>query len=316
MTGRAPEPFDHGLLDVGADVIYWETSGNPDGKPVVYLHGGPGSGLGSGSYRGWLDPEHHLVVGLDQRGCGRSRPLAIHALDRLGHNTTPALIGDLEALRGHLGIERWLVAGVSWGTTLALAYAQAHPDRVTELVLMAVTTTSRAEVDWLTETMGNVFPEAWTEFDAASGRAPGERIVEAYARRLARGDPEDRERAAAAWDAWENTHIRLDPHWRPGPLHADPQARATFATLVTHYWAHDAFLTGGEEILQRVDRLAGIPAVLVHGRHDISGPVVTAWRLHARWPASRLVVVESEGHGGPLLVHQMALAVRRFAGHL
>jgi proline iminopeptidase len=300
------EPFAHGLLRVAdGSAIYWETSGNPEGKPALYLHGGPGSGLGPGGYRRRYDPQRHLIVGIDQRGCGRSRPLVIDSVDRLNRNNTQTLIGDIEEVRTHLGIDRWLVSGVSWGTTLALAYAQAQPTRVTELVLVAVTTTSREEVDWITETVGRIFPEAWHRFEQASARRPGERVVEAYARRLAGGDLGDRAQAADAWDQWESVHVSLDPLWTPGALHENPIQRAIFATLVTHYWANDAFLTGGNEVLSRMAAISHIPAVLIHGRHDVSGPAITAWRLHEQWPSSRLVIIESEGHGGPKAMNEM-----------
>lgn len=194
------EPFAHGMLPVGhGNEIYWETSGNPDGEPLVYLHGGPGSGLGAGGYRRRADPSRWLIVGLDQRGCGRSRPLAIDDLAGLRHNTTQDLIADLESLRRHLGIERWVLHGVSWGATLALAYAQCHPDRVRAIVLVAVTSTSRDEIDWITDGVGRLFPEAWHRFAEASQRRDGERVVDAYARRLADpdADPDDREQAAS-----------------------------------------------------------------------------------------------------------------------
>lgn len=299
------EPFAHGMLDrPGGARLYWETSGNPAGKPVLYLHGGPGGGLGPGGYRRRFDPARHLVVGLAQRGCGRSTPWAVDDLERLDDNTTDALIADIEALREHLGVDRWLLHGVSWGSTLALAYALDHPDRVSEVVLAAVTSTSREEVDWITEGVGRVFPEAWEAF--ASLVEPGERVVEGYARLLRSPDADVRARAAEAWDTWESTHVSLDPHWTPGPYRAETRDRANFATLVTHYWAHDGFLTGERRILDRVHELAGIPGVLIHGRHDVSGPVATAWELHRRWPGSRLVVVEDEGHGGPKMMELVA----------
>jgi proline iminopeptidase len=307
------EPFQSGLLKVGdGDEIYWEASGNPTGKPLLYLHGGPGSGLGSGGYRRRADAGRYLIVGIDQRGCGRSRPLATDALHQLPLNTTQSLIADIETVREHLGIERWLVTGGSWGSTLALAYAQAHPERVTEIVLIAVTTSSREEVEWITEGVGRIFPEAWARFEAASLRRVGERVVEAYARRLASGDHADGVRAAAAWDAWEAVHLSLDPNWQPGPLHPDPTQRLVFATLVSHYWANDAFLQGADRIAHRVDRIAHIPAVLIHGRRDISGPAITPWRLHQHWPASRLYIVESEGHGGPESIEEMTRATDAF----
>ncbi|MDA8069534.1 MAG: prolyl aminopeptidase [Actinomycetota bacterium] len=304
----AIEPFASGLLAVGGDVeIYWETSGNPHGRPALYLHGGPGSGLGPGGYRRRYDPERYLIVGIDQRGCGRSRPLVTEALDALKLNTTKALIDDIEAVREHLGIDRWLVSGVSWGTTLALAYALTHPQRVTELVLVAVAATSRREIDWLTEDMQRVFPEAWERFAADSGRVAGERIVSAYARRLTQGDQVDRARAADAWDAWEAAHMR-----RPAPLFEDPIMRAVYATLVTHYWSHDGFLAGDAAILNRTAELKDIPTVLIHGRIDVSGPAITAWQLHEAIPGSRLVIVEEEGHGGPTMMEHMSAEIDAF----
>ncbi len=313
MPNASNEPFKRGLLQVeDGQEIYWEASGNPQGKPALFLHGGPGSGLGLGGYRRRLDPKTYLAVGIDQRGCGRSRPLAIDALDRLAENTTQALIADIEAVRTYLGITRWLVSGVSWGTTLALAYAQAHPDRVNAMVLVAVTTTSRAEVDWLTEGVGRIFPEAWRQFADASGRREGERIVESYARRLAKADETDQTLAAHDWCSWENTHASLDPHHAP-IVFTDARAQRTFATLVAHYWSHDGFLNGENRIIARMDRIGHIPAMLLHGRRDISGPAFTPWLLHQRWPASRLHIVEAEGHGGPEMMEQMRLAYNGFS---
>ncbi|WP_069882849.1 prolyl aminopeptidase [Bosea sp. BIWAKO-01] len=309
-----PDPFRTGLLTVGdGNEIYWEISGNPDGKPALYLHGGPGTGLRSGSYRRHFDPQRYCIIGIDQRGCGRSRPLAPDAPSELQRNTTQALIGDIEAVRAHLGVASWLVSGVSWGSTLALAYAQALPDRVSALVLVAVTTTSREEVDWITEGVGRLFPEAWQRFERESGRSPGERVVEAYARRLATGDLRDRLLASRAWNDWEATHISLDPGWEPASQPPDEDRAFAFATLVTHYWAHDGFLRDGQEILGRIAEIAHIPAVLIHGRRDFGGPAITPWTLHQHWPASRLIIVEGEGHGGPQCFAQMRLALDAFA---
>jgi len=177
-----------------------------------------------------------------------------------------------------------------------LAYALQHPTRVTALVLMAVTTGSREEVDWLTSGVGSIFPEAWERF---AGAVPeGERPIEHYAQVLRSPDDRARREAALAWDEWESTHISLDPAWRPGQLHEDPRMRQNFATLVTHYWAHDCFLTGDDRILVRASQLAGIRGDLIHGRRDVSSPSITPWRLHKAWPGSRLQIVESEGHGG------------------
>jgi proline iminopeptidase len=292
------QPFDHGWLarPDGAE-IYWETSGTPTGRPALYLHGGPGSGLGPGGYRRRFDPAAHLIVGIDQRGCGRSRPWAIDDLDALETNTTPVLIDDLEAVRTHLGIDQWLVHGVSWGSTLALAYALAHPSSVSELVLTAVTTGAREEIDWISDGVGMFFPEAHARH--VSSVRPGERVIASYARRLRDVDPVVRERAAEDWEAWESTHSSLDPGWSSGPMFEDERTRRNFATLVTHYWEADCFLPADVAILARASELAGIPGVLIHGRRDISGPAVTPWRLAAAWPDSVLHIVEHEGHGGP-----------------
>lgn len=309
MSG-VPDPFASGLLEVDTGVqIYWEQCGNPVGEPVLYLHGGPGSGLGGG-WRQIYVSDRACVIALDQRGCGRSRPLVSDSPTTLATNTTQTLIGDVEALREHLGIERWLVSGISWGTTLALAYALAHPQRVTGLALAAVATTSRREVEWLTEDMGRVFPEEWERLAEASGRLPGERIVDAYARCLATGDAADRAAAALAWDRWEDTHMSLAPgRFGRTLLHEDPVERLVFATLVTHYWSHDAFLPGGQAILERVEELAGIPLSMIHGRHDISGPVITPWRIHRVLPDSTLVIIEDAGHGGAGIYESLRRAV-------
>ena len=298
MTAELIEPYDSGLLTVrDGTQLYWETSGNPDGTPMVWLHGGPGAGLRSGGYRRAPDPTRWLIVGLDQRACGRSRPLATEPGFDLATLTTQAMIADLEELRQHLGIRRWLVAGGSWGTTLALAYGQAHPDRVAGFVLVLVTSGSHAEIEWISETVGRVFPREWEAFAGASGRLPGERLLDAYVRRLTDPDPEVRNAAALAWCTWEDTHVSLDPAFRPWLSLQRPAFRELFALQVAHSWAHDAFL-GEQGVLDGLPAIAHLPAVLIHGRLDVSGPLVTAWQLHKRWPDSQLVVIDHEGHGG------------------
>ena len=314
MKYAASVPFQSGLFRAsdGAD-LYWEASGNPAGIPALWLHGGPGGSLGNGGYRRHFDPDRYVLIGIDQRGSGRSRPLIVDALDALPGHTTARLIEDIEEVRAMLEIKRWVLAGISWGTTLALAYALAHPDRVRALALVAVTTTSRGEVDWITEGIGRVFPEAWDDFRAAAHQRPGERIVDAYARQLATGDPQDREAAALAWDAWEGTHISLDSPEARGVAHEDPIRRQVFATLVTHYWSNDGFLPGDRAIVKRIDQIGQIPAALIHGRRDISGPAETAWQLHRRWPASTLTIVEDEAHGGSQEMLRLAKALDAFA---
>ncbi|MGW8564648.1 alpha/beta fold hydrolase [Isoptericola sp. NPDC055881] len=308
MPAEIPVRSGHLRVD-DENELYYEVAGHPDGAPVLSLHGGPGSGAGAG-HRRRIDPERHRSITFDQRGCGRSRPLVTERLDLLDGNTTAAQIDDIEALRRHLGIERWTVTGASWGSTLALAYAQAHPERVVGIALFAVVTTSTAEVEWVTEAMGRVFPEEWEAFAGAVERAPGERVVDAYARTLRDPDPEVRARAAAAWGRWEDTHVSLGPGWEPDPRWHTFPARDVLATLVTHYWSHAGF--GGDEILGRMDRLHGIPGVLIHGRRDISSPVVTAWELHRAWPGSELVVLD-EGHGGAESVALLRRAIADLA---
>lgn len=289
--------------------LFWEESGNRNGQAAIYLHGGPGGGLGRGGYRRRFDPTKYRVVGLDQRGCGRSTPLAIDELDSLDTNTTQMLVADLEALREHLGIETWVLHGVSWGCTLAMAYALEYPSRVTGLVLVAVTTGSREEIEWITEGVGAIFPEAWAQFCSLARN--GERPIDAYARLLRSQDSAVRGEAARAWEAWESTHVSLDPQWVPGPMFQSDRERENFATLVTHYWANDCFLSGAARIRARAAELDGIRATLIHGRHDVSGPTITPWVLHQSWPSSELIVVEDEGHGGPKEMEHAAVALSK-----
>lgn len=307
------EPFSTGMLPVSdGNEIYWEASGNPTGIPALTLHGGPGSGLGGG-YRRRFDPERFLIVGLDQRGCGRSTPLVTDpAAPPLETNTTQALIADIETLRVHLGIETWLVTGLSWGVTLAIAYAQAHPDRVSAIVLLAVTSTSEDEVTWITESIGRIFPEEWEAFEAASKRRPGQRVIDAYYTLITDPDPAVRAKAARDWCTWEDVHVSLMPGAAPDPRYDDPEFREIFATLVIHYWKHAGF-AGEGGLLAGMDRIGHIPAALIHGQMDVSGPLVTAWNLHKVWPASELIVVKGEGHGGNEMIDLMVDAIDRYA---
>jgi len=302
------EPFDSGLLRVDESTeIYWETSGNPRGIPALYLHGGPGGGI-AGGYRRRFDPARFFIVGFEQRGCGRSRPLVTRDRRSLATNTTSTLISDIEALRRQLAVSRFLLLGVSWGTTLALAYAQAHPTRVSGLVMMAIGTTTREEVAWATEGIGRLFPREWEAFERASGRAPGTPLIEAFYTQLTSPDPSVRTEAARAWCAWEDVHVSLDPRHRPALGFEDPVFREVFATLVVHYWKHAAFLEDGA-LLAGLPRIVHLPAALIHGRLDVSSPLETAWKLHRAWPGSELRVVDTEGHGGPLMAEAQAEAI-------
>jgi proline iminopeptidase len=307
------EPFESGLLDVGeGHRIAWEVSGAPEGKPAVLLHGGPGSGA-SPRHRRLFDPARYLIVQFDQRMCGRSTPSAAEPAVDLSANTTDRLIVDIEHLRQHLGIEAWLVWGGSWGTTLGLAYAQRHPEVVTELVLGSVVTTSRAEVDWVTRSMGRVFPERWRAFleHLPVDRRGGD-LSAAYAELLVDPDPTVHQPAADAWCEWEDTHVSLIGGHRPDLSTAEPAFRLAFARLVTHYWSNAGFLDDGE-LLDGAARLDGVPTYLAHGRADISAPLDVPVALAERIPGAELFVVEHEGHGGVDMSTWMAAVLDRLA---
>ncbi len=305
------EPYASGLLPAAyGALIYWECSGNPAGPAALFLHGGPGAPL-TGGYRQRFDPARWRIVYLDQRGCGRSRPLAHQDLSALSTNTTDQLIDDIEALRDHLGIDRWLLVGGSWGVTLALAYAQRHPARVIGLALAAVTDGARTNLEWITQDMRRVFPREWDEFAAASGRRPGQRVLDAYLERITDPDPDVRFAAARAWCAWEDVHVSLAPGWTPWDRFDDPEFRAMFATLVIHYWANDCFLPP-DGVMGGMPAVAAIPGVLIHGRYDVSGPLSVAWDLHRAWPASRLIVLGDAGHGGNSMSEALTEAIASF----
>ena len=299
------------LFVPGGHELHWEESGVPTGMPAIWLHGGPGSGLGAGGYRSRFDPERWRVIGYDQRGCGRSTPLATSRGYDMSAVETDRHIEDIESLRELFGVEKWLVTGSSWGSTLALAYAEQHPDRVTGIVIAAVTTGARSEVEWITESVGRIFPQEWEAFAAASGRRENQRVVDAYLERLTDVDPAVRAAAARAWCTWEDVHVSLDPAATPSARYDNPEFRENFAKLVAHSWANSAFL-GDHGVLDRLDRIAAIRAVLIHGRLDVSSPLVTAWELHRRWPLSELKVVESEGHGGPTMTELTREAIGSF----
>ena len=314
--GRYPEiePYDHGALDVGdGNRLYWELCGARQGKPAVVLHGGPGSGC-TPSARRLLDPAAYRIVLFDQRGAGRSTPHASDPETDLAVNTTGHLLADLERLREHLGIDRWLLLGGSWGSTLALAYAERHPDRVSQIVLASVTTTRRTEIDWLYHGLRRLFPAEWERLrSGVPGHEPDGDLVEAYARLLEHRDPAVRARAAWDWCAWEDAVVAVSSRAPRNPRYEDPRFRMAFARIVTHYFRHGAWLDEGI-LLRDAGKLAGIPGVLVHGRLDLAAPLVTAWELARAWPDSELVVVDEAGHdaGHPGMLERVVAATDRF----
>ncbi len=309
-------PHDSGLLDSGeGQRIYWETCGAPNGKPALMLHGGPGSGCTPGMRR-FFDPAAYRAVLFDQRGSGRSLPHASDPAVDLSTNTTPRLLADIEALRAHLGVERWVVYGVSWGSTLALAYAERHPDRVQAMVLSHVGLTRPCDIHWLYHGVGRYFPEAWERFRAGAGTiAPGANLVHAYRDLLASPQQAVREKAALDWCAWEAALISIDPKLVRPARYEDPRFRMVFARIVTWYFSHDAWLED-DELLRNAGRLDGVPGVLVHGRLDLGSPLEGPWALHKAWPGSELVVVENAGHETqtPGVNEAVVAALDRFAG--
>lgn len=313
-TSHDSEPYAHGLLEVGdGHQVYWECHGNPGGRAAIYFHGGPGSGF-SRRILQVFDLHRYRVVLFDQRGCGRSRPLANTADVDLSANTTQHLIADAELLRERLGVEQWTLLGLSWGTTLGLAYARTHPQRAAAAVFGLVTTTSRREVDWITEGVGRIFPREWERFAGAVPDHLRDRpLVDAYAELLFDADPEVQARAAEEWCAWEDAHVSLAPGHQPDPRYEDPAFRLRFARLVTHYWRNTGFLEP-DQLLRDAALLNGIPGVLIHGRFDVSSPLETAWHLSQRWTTSRLEVLGDAGHGGGGLDAALRGALAEVAG--
>ncbi|PXY28351.1 prolyl aminopeptidase [Prauserella muralis] len=319
MTELYPEiePYEHGLLPVGdGHEIHWEVCGNPDGKPAVFLHGGPGGGSAP-AHRRLFDPERYRIVLLDQRGCGRSRPHCAHDADAgLAANTTWHLVADLERLREHLGIERWLVFGGSWGSTLALAYAETHPGRVSELVLRGIWTMRRKELDWFYGgAAGCLFPERWERFlEPVPPRRRDGDLIAAYHDLLFDPDPAVHRPAAVAWSTWEADTITVRRRPELVEQFSDPEYALAFARIENHYCAHGGWFTG-DQLLRDAGRLAGIPAVLIHGRHDVCTPPVGAWEVHRALPGSELIMVEDAGHAfdEPGILRELLRATDTFA---
>ena len=306
-------PYRRGRLRVSAHhELYFEESGNPRGKPVVFLHGGPGAGT-SPSMRRFFNPRRYRIVLFDQRGCGRSRP---HA--SLVENTTWDRVADIERLREHLGIRRWQVFGGSWGSTLALAYAQTHPQRVTELVLRGIFLLRRSELEWFYQDelgAASLFPDLWASYVAQIPRRERRDMMRAYYRRLTSRSAAVRARAAHAWSVWEaaTSHLRPDP--ADVARFGDPEVAAAFARIECHYFVNRGFLEREDQLLRGVRRIRHIPAVIVQGRYDVICPMRSAWDLHRAWPEAELRVVADAGHSAfePGIARELVAATDRYA---
>ncbi len=305
------EPFQSGMLRV-SDIheLYYEVSGDPGGRPVIVCHGGPGGGT-TPSMRRYFDPERYRIILFDQRGCGRSKPKA-----STEDNTTWRLIDDMEALRERLEIDRWQVFGGSWGSTLALAYAQTHPDRVAALVLRGIFMLRKAEIDWFYQEGANwIYPDAWEAFIAPIPEAERGDLLSAYHRRLTGPDRAERVRCAKAWSVWEGGTVSLRPSVERIDSFAAEEFAIAFASIECHYFVNGGFFDADDQLLRNIDRIRDIPAVIVQGRYDVVTPMRTAWELHKAWPEATLEVVPDAGHAAsePGIIDALVRATDHFA---
>ncbi len=307
------KPYSSGMLRVSpVHEIYYEESGNPNGKPVVFLHGGPGGGTDP-KMRRFFDPKRYRIVLFDQRGCGRSKPSA-----SLVDNTTWHLVGDIEAIRKELGIDRWQVFGGSWGSTLALAYAQKHPERCTELVLRGIFLLRRSELDWFyqnSEGAASMFPDLWEHYLAPLSEAERADCMASYYRRLTSQDRATLVEAARAWSIWEGALSYMKQNADYVKRFGDATFAAAFARIECHYFVNGGFLERPNQLLEDVHKIRHIPAVIVQGRYDVVCPARSAWDLHKAWPEADLRIVSDAGHAAfePGIARELVLATDRFS---
>ena len=305
------EPHTTGMLPVSAlHTLYYEESGNPEGKPVVFLHGGPGGGI-LPKYRQYFDPEQWRIILFDQRGCGRSTP---HA--ELEDNTTWALVSDIEKLREHLAIDRWTVFGGSWGSTLALAYAETHPEHCAGLILRGIFMLREKEIRWFyQEGASNIFPEAWEEYLKPIPQNEHHNLVTAYYQRLTSRDLQIRTEAARAWSIWEGSTSKLIPDPNAASQFGRDGFADAFARIECHYFVNKGFFDREDFLFQNIDRIRYIPAVIVQGRYDVVCPMTTAWQLHKAWPEAEFLVVPDAGHSvsEPGILSALVESTDRFA---
>ncbi|PYB70891.1 prolyl aminopeptidase [Rhizobium wuzhouense] len=305
------EPYETGMLDVGdGHTVYWERVGTRGAKPAVFLHGGPGGATGPGNRR-LFDPALYDVLMFDQRGCGKSIP---HA--SIEANTTWHLVADIERLREMMGVEQWLVFGGSWGSTLALAYAETHPERVSELVLRGIYTLTRPELDWYYQFgVSEMFPDKWERFIAPIPEDERHEMMAAYRRRLTGTDREEQLRCAIAWSNWEGETITLLPNPDYSAHFGEAEFALAFARIENHFFVHDGWMEDGQ-LLRDAYKLADIPGVIIHGRYDMPCPAKYAWQLHKAWPKADFHLIEGAGHAylEPGILDQLIRATDRFAG--
>ena len=306
------EPYITGRLKVSnIHELYYEQCGNPDGQPVVFLHGGPGAGL-IADYRRFFDPSAYRIILFDQRGAGQSTP---HAC--LEDNTTWHLVADIERLRTELGIERWLVFGGSWGSTLSLAYAETHPERVRGLVLRGIFLCRRKEIRWFYQDSrgaGAIFPDTWEQFLEVIPEAERGDLVSAYYRRLTSEDESVRWEAARTWSSWEASALKLLPDQDLVDQFSEPQVALSLARIECHYFMNDCFFETDNYLIENVSRIRDIPAVIIQGRYDIVCPMMSAWELHQAWPEAEFRVIPDAGHsvGEPGIASALVEATDRF----
>ncbi|MDN3351077.1 prolyl aminopeptidase [Actinomadura sp. DC4] len=309
------EPYDSGLLDTGdGNRIHWEVCGDPAGKPVVMLHGGPGGGC-TPDHRRQFDPAAYRIVLFDQRNCGRSLPPASDPSVSLEDNTTWHLVADMERLREHLDIDRWQVFGGSWGSALALAYAQTHPERVTEMVLRGIFTLRPFELYWFyQEGASLLFPDLWEKYIAPIPEDERDDLITAFHARLNDSDPSLRIPAALAWSVWEGSTITLRPSAGVIEEHSDDDYAVTFSRIENHYFVNGGFFED-DQLIRDVDKIRHIPCVIVQGRYDVCTPAATAWDLHRSWPEAEFHLVDDAGHAytEPGILHHLIEATDRFA---
>jgi len=306
------EPYGTGMLDLdGLHRLYWEQSGNPAGVPVLFLHGGPGAGSAP-THRRFFDPRHYRIVIFDQRGAGRSEPLG-----ELKNNTTPHLVGDIETLRKHLGIEKWLVFGGSWGSTLALAYGETHPARCTGFILRGIFLCRKSEIEWFLYGLRNIFPEKWNTFAGSIPVDERNDLLAAYYRRLIDPDPAVHMAAARAWSVYEGSCSTLLPSPETVAYFASDVVSLGLARIEAHYFTHDIFLPENS-LLDNIARIRDIPGVIVQGRYDAVCPIVSADDVHRAWPEAEYIIVPGAGHSAwePGICAELVKAAERFKSKL